>query len=102
MSSTTNYKDHQIVPKKDFGGGKGFLIDGHFIKNGFVVTKDGCNAMPGATWFQTTKAAMKAIDDLIVADGDAKIFWELHSARRDYENAFDPKEFLKLKGGDHG
>lgn len=57
----TTYKGLQIVPKLDFGR-TGFLIDGHFVKEGYVVTDGLCNVMPGAIWFQTVKEAQVGID----------------------------------------
>src|SRR4051812_47193161 len=64
---------YRIVPKRDFGN-QPFLINGKWVSSGFVViyTKAhptmgryaGCNAMPGATWFQTIRRALIAIDCL--------------------------------------
>jgi hypothetical protein len=54
---------------------------------GYVVTKGGCNVMPGATWFETMAGAHKGIAALELAkriapkpDGDGcdcDIFWML-------------------------
>lgn len=33
----------RIVPKRDFGAGKGFLINSKWVKSGFVVTDGLCN-----------------------------------------------------------
>jgi hypothetical protein len=65
-----------IVPKRDFGP-QGFLIDGKWVKTGWVVTDGLCNVMPGATWFQTVQEAKHAIDILIGVRGDAEMFWEI-------------------------
>ena len=76
MSTGAEYRGYSIKPKKDFGT-QGFLIEGKWVKKGYVVVKDGCNAMPGATWFRTVAEAEEAIDVLIAVDGDAELFWEL-------------------------
>jgi hypothetical protein len=65
----------RIVPKRDFGAGKGFLIDGAWVKSGFVVTDGRCNIMPGATWFLTVAQAMRAIRIYVEVGGDAVAFW---------------------------
>ena len=70
----SEYRGYQIEPKRDFGT-YGFLIKGEWVKTGFVVVKDGCNAMPAAAWFQTKPEAKEAIDALIVSEGDAELFW---------------------------
>lgn len=54
---------YHIKLKRDFGP-HGFLINGKQIHRGFVVVKDGCNCMPGATWFLTEADAMLAIEVL--------------------------------------
>lgn len=74
-----DYREHTIEPKRDFGP-VGFFIDGKFTKIGYVVVKDGCNAMPGATWFHTIEDAKEAIDVLIAVDGNSKHFWQCMSA----------------------
>ena len=80
-----DYRGFTIEPKQDFGPGPGFYINGQFIKRGYVVVKDGCNAMPGATWFDTIEDAKEAIDILIDVGGEniwnrdvgvSKQFWE--------------------------
>lgn len=61
---------HRIVVKKDFGTSPGFhLIDGLPCAWGYIVTKDGCNVIPGATWFQTVEDAKFAIEVLTLTDG---------------------------------
>lgn len=69
-----DYHGFTIEPKRDFGP-TGFFIDGKFIKRGYVVVKDGCNAMPGATWFYTIELAKEAIDIWIDVHCDAALFW---------------------------
>jgi hypothetical protein len=84
-----DYRGFTIAPKRDFIG-KGFYINGAFTKRGYVVVKDGCNAMPGATWFHTIESAKEAIDILIEVGGadiwnpapdHAARFWERMSTR---------------------
>jgi hypothetical protein len=74
VTSVLDYRGFAVEPKRDFGP-VGFYIDGRFVKDGFVVVKDGCNAMPGATWFRTIDSAKHAIDVFIDVDGDAYKFW---------------------------
>ena len=85
-----DYRGFTIEPKRDFGP-SGFYIGGKFIKRGYVVVKDGCNAMPGATWFYTVEDAKNAIDILIDVGGDdiwqpaasfAERFWERLRAQK--------------------
>jgi hypothetical protein len=71
------YRGYRIVPKLDFGTGKGFLINGQWVKEGWIVTKDHANIMPGATWFLTVEEAQRGIDTLIAANGDAPTFWRM-------------------------
>jgi hypothetical protein len=66
----------RIVPKRDFPK-NGFLINGEWVKRGFVVTRGGSNPMPGATWFRTEAEAMKAIAIYEAVNGDAEGFWSL-------------------------
>ena len=75
------YRGYIISPKLDFGN-EAFLINGVPYKHGWVVVKNHCNAMPGATWFTLRKRARLAIDILIEADGDADKFWKLMRARQ--------------------
>lgn len=64
---------YRIVPKRDFGP-MGFWINKQWVRQGFVVTRDGCNCMPGATWFRTTAEAMRAIQALEDTGGGSE-FW---------------------------
>jgi hypothetical protein len=64
---------YRIKPKRDFGK-LGFWIDGKWVRQGFVVTRDGGNCMPGATWFRTVAdafAGIRALEE--TGGGDA--FW---------------------------
>lgn len=85
-----DYRGFIVEPKRDFVGA-GFYVDGKFIKRGYVVVKDGCNAMPGATWFYTIEDAKEAIDILIDVGGAdiwkrpasySNKFWARMEARR--------------------
>jgi hypothetical protein len=62
------HRGFEIRVKRDFGN-QFHLIDGMPCMWGYVVVKDGCNAMPGATWFQTVKAAKRGIDALFDVGG---------------------------------
>lgn len=68
------YKGHTITAKLDFGDNP-YLVNGASVRHGWVVVKDGCNAMPGAIWFGLRREARKAIDILIETDGDSDAFW---------------------------
>lgn len=72
---TTQTQTFRIVPKRDFGS-HGFLINGQWVKTGFVVTDGLCNIMPGATWFQTVAEAMRALRIYRAVNGDAARFWQ--------------------------
>lgn len=76
-----DHRGHSIIVKQDFGD-SWHLIDGMPCAWGYVVVKDGCNAMPAAIWFQTVRDAKAAIDILIQAEGDAQKFWVLWRARQ--------------------
>lgn len=72
--TTTKFR---IVPKRDFGPGSGFFIDGRYIKSGFVVTDPSgfCNVMPGAIWFLTIEAAYRAIRIWCEVRGNVDLFY---------------------------
>lgn len=70
-----DYRGYTIVPKRDFGP-MGHYVDGKLTKVGYVAVKDGCNAMPGATWFHTVESAKEAIDVLVAVGGDSELFWQ--------------------------
>lgn len=70
-----DYRGYEIRVKRDFGS-QFHLIDGMPCMWGYVVVKDGCNAMPGATWFQTVKEAKRAIDVLIEHPEGGDAFWK--------------------------
>lgn len=78
MESTA--RKYRIQPKRDFGSSKGFLINGQWVKSGFVVTDGFCNVMPGATWFQTVADAFRAIVIWELAGKCADEFWRLWRA----------------------
>jgi len=75
---------YRIAIKRDFGKGKGFWLPGAgdvgtmnygYVKSGFVVLKQGCNCMPGATWFRTVAEAMIAIKAHMEV-GHSSQFWD--------------------------
>lgn len=68
---------YRIVPKRDFGPGPGFFIEGRYVKTGFVVVRNGVNVMPGATWAQTIREALVMIRVLEHVRGNADRFWKL-------------------------
>ncbi len=77
---------YRIEIKRDFGAGPGYWMAGAgttgtdnygFVKNGFVVTDGTCNVMPGATWFRTVAAAMRAIAIWELSGYNAEVFWKL-------------------------
>lgn len=56
------YKGLDITPKRDFGT-VGYLINGKYIKRGWLVCYKFCNIVDGAMWFLTVRQAKKYIDD---------------------------------------
>jgi hypothetical protein len=70
-----DYRGFTIEPKRDFGP-TGSLVDGRLTKVGYVAVRDGCNAMPGATWFSTIESTKEAIDVLITVGSDSERFWQ--------------------------
>lgn len=73
-----HYRGYRIQPKLDFGP-VGYLVNGKYVKKGYVVTDGVCNVMPGATWFQTVSEARKAVDILIAVGGEnaSELMWEI-------------------------
>ncbi|QIG70736.1 hypothetical protein EVB91_185 [Rhizobium phage RHph_I1_18] len=70
------YERYRIKPKRDFSG-KGYLLNGQWIRRGFVVTNGGMiNVMPGATWFLTIADAMDALRILIEVNHNPELFWQ--------------------------
>lgn len=84
-----DYNGFRIVVKQDFGG-QPFRIDAMPCMWGYVViyapgaAYAGCNAMPGATWFQTVQDAKDAIDILIAVGGEKNSdeFWTVMQEHR--------------------
>lgn len=77
-----SYRGYTIQAKRDYADVLSF-DRGFYIRDGYVVVKDGCNAMPGAAWFQTVDSARKSID-ILEAVGE-KRFWEAHKMIREAE-----------------
>jgi hypothetical protein len=70
------HKGYEIQPKQDFAP-LGYLHEGRYIKDGYIVVRGGCNVMPDATWFLTIESAIAHINYLIEANGDVEKFWRL-------------------------
>lgn len=70
---TAKYK---IVVKRDFGPFP-HLVNGKYVKTGFVVTDGICNVMPGAAWFLDIPGAMEGIRILEKAKATGADFWTL-------------------------
>jgi hypothetical protein len=61
----TTYRGYEIVLKKDYSGDFISIAQwGRRITTGYVIVKDGCNAMPGAGWTETVDKAKECIDIL--------------------------------------
>lgn len=54
---------------------KGFTVQPG--EGGFIVVKDGCNAMPGACICKSVEQAIHCIDVFVEVNGDAELFWEI-------------------------
>lgn len=89
------YAGFKIMPKRDFGE-SGFYDDKtrRNVKEGWVVTREGCNPMPGATWAHTQAGATQLIDVFLAVDEDAQKFWHLLRAI----NAVAAEPPVKKKG----
>jgi hypothetical protein len=74
------YRGFHIKAKRDFGSYPYSNVNTY--KKGYVVVKDGCNPMPGATWATSVIGARVMIDSYIEAEGDARLFWEIHRAKQ--------------------
>jgi hypothetical protein len=81
VRSRIEHGEFTIVPKRDFGAGPGYYVRGRYVKSGWVVTKNGCNVLPGATWAETPEQALDLLHCYIAAgEGDdkgGKKFWAL-------------------------
>jgi hypothetical protein len=91
----TEYAGFHIKPKRDFGE-SGFYDSKtrRNVKEGWVVVKDGCNPMPGATWAHTQAEATQMIDVFMAVDQDGQKFWHLLRAI----NAVAAEPAVKKKG----
>lgn len=83
QASARAKRKYRIVPKRDFGGGNGFWMEGQWVKSGFVVTDGLCNVMPGAAWFRSIRSALVGIDCLEKSAGNSDEFWRLVRANKD-------------------
>jgi hypothetical protein len=68
-----HYNDYTIEAKKDLGNTP-HMISGFGVMEGYVVVKDHCNIMPGATWFQSVVDARRACD--VLDRVGEKGFWQ--------------------------
>ena len=64
-SGKLNYKGFVIEAKRDYADVLAY-DQGFYLRDGFVVVKDGCNATPGAGWFKSVREAKEAIDILAI------------------------------------
>lgn len=55
----------------------GYRINAPNHDGKIIVTKDGVNVMPAATWFRSREDARAAIDMLEAVEGDSRRFWHL-------------------------
>lgn len=75
------YRGFTIKPKLDFGSYP-HRNHGNVISTGWVVIKDGCLALPGATWSESILSARASIDIWIEANFNAEKYWELMAPYR--------------------
>lgn len=90
------YAGFWIKPKKDFGSGFWDAPTRRHVKEGWVICKDGCNAMPGATWAHNLAEAHQMIDAFMAVDCDGQKFWHLLRAI----NAVEPEQPRKKQRGE--
>jgi len=76
-----SYRGFTIKPKLDFGQYP-YRGHGNVISTGWVVIKDGCLALPGATWSSSILEARACIDIWIEAGFNAEKYWELMAPYR--------------------
>jgi hypothetical protein len=91
---TAEYAGFTIKPKLDFGSGFWDAPTRRHVKEGWVIVKGGCNAMPGATWAHNLAEAHQMIDAFMAVDCDGQKFWHLLRAI----NAVEPKADTRQKG----
>lgn len=91
---TTEYAGFYVKPKRDFGSGFWDSKTQRHVKEGWVIVKDSCNAMPGATWAHTKAEASQMIDVFMAVGEDGQKFWHLLRAI----NAVEPEPVVKKKG----
>lgn len=92
---TCEYAGFWIKPKRDFGE-TGFYDSKtrRNVKEGWVICKGGCNAMPGATWAHNLAEAHQMIDAFMAVGEDGQKFWHLLRAI----NAVEPEPAVRKKG----
>lgn len=71
------YRGFVIQPKKDFGPNGILAVDGRLVTSGWIVTHEGANILPGATWAEGLHEAKELADAYLQAKGDVAMFWKL-------------------------
>jgi hypothetical protein len=71
-----HYRGFTIQPKLDMGKIP-HLSNANSYRTGWVIVKDGCNAMPGASYATSPLEAKAMIDIWIEVDYDVDKFWKL-------------------------
>lgn len=74
------YKGFIIQPKLDMGATP-WRIGPNDIRKGYVITKDGANVMPGATWALSVSKGKDMIDAFLSSGGDAQNFYQILQER---------------------
>lgn len=64
-----DYKGHSIQAKRDYANYVAY-DQGFYLRDAFVVVKDGVNVIPGAGWFKTVDQAKEGIDVLLAVGQD--------------------------------
>ncbi len=70
------YRGFTIQPKLDMGKHP-WSSNGNTYRRGYVVVRDGYQAMPGATWSENVIGAKVMVDSFIEANEDGQKFWEI-------------------------
>lgn len=74
------YRGFNIKAKMDFGNSPYKNVNTY--RKGYVVVKDGVNAMPGAIWATSIVEAKSMIDSFIEADGSSAMFWVIQGEKQ--------------------
>lgn len=77
----TQIGEYSIVPKRDFGKIGFYDADTRSnISAGWIVTKGGMLATPGAGWYKTLEEAKVGLNLLVASKGDVEVFHALTAA----------------------